>query len=812
MFKFAARNILSKPARAIFTILAIVVAVAMIFSMLSIKDAIYNYIFETETSSSGNSDIVISTNSSSDRITTINQQLIDMDNIKDIIPSFTIYATFGDEYVKVRGFQSSDIDALSDINVLDGSIDRLKDGINFDNVIISKDASEHFNLKVGSSVQLKIGTRNASFIVCAISDKTGYFLNDSPYQFISSIKQVSKLISTTEIDDLYNELYIKVNDSSKIDETIDAISSIPTYSSLVVERSKNIDYIDSRVEGITAPVVLTGAAVLLLCVAIIFILFMSTEAEKVDYISRLKIIGATKKQIILIFLLETVLLALVGIVLGAGVGIGIYAGLVKIILSKSIAFSISVGYLFLALFIAFVVSILSSLLPIFRSFNSSIRENIVGKKPESKKGIIILLLLIILVIISVVLESTINTITGQMAIVSLVLTLMLVAFGVPYVLKVLANGLKKSSIPEIRFSALSIIRDKRFSRSVVMLTMGMLIAMLLFMTWGLTNDMFTTYANDFADMIFIKNIQSTVDVGDFANVEGVKDVTKLVWTQGSVECKDFSKSMHMFGTKDVIRLVDFEYITNKDTVINKLEDISTPYVIADISIHELYGTNVGDVLSVTLDGVKKDVIIGGFVKSRLFTGNYLIMNNENVQSTFGLEEDTVLVVSNDNIDKTVENLRIKFSSKNYYVIKTLDAYQWEMNSLNSVFDLIGALAFIVAILTFIIIVSTTLISRGTINKEINAFLNAGMSKSSMLKKELYEHTIVAFVSCIISTLSSVLLTYIIIDALRLFGMYYSFMFEALAIVLTGIIMGILYILLPVALNFKKSYNISKLKV
>ena len=69
LFKLALKNITSKPLRSVVTVLAIAVAVAMIFAMLSFSPAVYEYIYSTQTSASGRSDIIISTNSSSDRIT-----------------------------------------------------------------------------------------------------------------------------------------------------------------------------------------------------------------------------------------------------------------------------------------------------------------------------------------------------------------------------------------------------------------------------------------------------------------------------------------------------------------------------------------------------------------------------------------------------------------------------------------------------------------------------------------------------------------------------------------------------------------------
>ena len=97
MLKLAWRNITSKPLRAVATSLSIAVAVAMIFCILSFKSAVYDFIYQTETSKAGDSDIVIATNSSSDRIIDVASPLVGLDEVENVVPSLNLYAMLGDE-------------------------------------------------------------------------------------------------------------------------------------------------------------------------------------------------------------------------------------------------------------------------------------------------------------------------------------------------------------------------------------------------------------------------------------------------------------------------------------------------------------------------------------------------------------------------------------------------------------------------------------------------------------------------------------------------------------------------------------------
>ena len=67
-------------------------------------------------------------------------------------------------------------------------------------------------------------------------------------------------------------------------------------------------------------------------------------------------------------------------------------------------------------------------------------------------------------------------------------------------------------------------------------------------------------------------------------------------------------------------------------------------------------------------------------------------------------------------------------------------------------------------------------------------------------------TLVAFV---LSFAFSVLITSCLIHALRLFGLYFEFMYEAWVVAAVGGAMSVGYTLIPLALCFKKGYNLKK---
>lgn len=805
MFKLALKNITSKPFRFAATTLAVAVVVAMIFCMISFEGAVYDYIYATETASAGISDVTISTNSTSDRIMK-NDALGQIDGIKEIVPSLKLYALFGDEYVGVRGFKREQLETLSTIELESGDISDMKSGNRDDDVVISRSAAKHFGLSVGDEIELTLGSKTIRCYVGAIAKASGYFLDDSPYLVLGLTKKLSELIFSSE--DLCNEIHLVLDDKTKIEQTIAAVTATDSYKDMLVEASKDVKYIEEQTQSLTAPIVLAGGAVLLLGIAVIVILFMMSEGEKVNLISKFKVVGATKKQIFGLFLTESALQAGIGTLIGSLLAVGIFIGLLKLTLSASVAFSISVGYLFLAGGLGLVCSILASLLPILRSFKGSIRDNqLDASKPSKLQGALVVAFAI-LTIASVIVEFCVPSATAIASVFSMLFAIAFLALACSKVLKIEGRFIAKSSLPIAKTGAKSVVRDKRFSRSVTMLSVGMTVAMMLFMSYSLTTSIFTSYVDEFKDMAFVTNIQADVDVSLIADSKGVKSATKMIWSKADLSVYGKSKTMNVLGSQDVLDMVDFEYITPKDTVYERISS-DKPYVFVDYALQVLYGVKEGDVLDMTMDGVAKEAIVGGILKHNLFSGNYIVASEGTLKTLFGKDVDTVLVVADGNVDDAVGSLRSRFAKNNYFVVKTLDAFKWEMESMQSVFDLIGTLAGVVSVFIFAVMVASALIGRATSQKTRVALLNAGMSKNMLLRTEVFEQTLVALTAFCLSFAFSVLITSCLIHALRLFGLYFNFMYEAWVVATVGAVMSIGYASMPLVLGFKKGYNIKK---
>ena len=577
---------------------------------------------------------------------------------------------------------------------------------------------------------------------------------------------------------------------------------------MLVRRADDEGYIKEQADSLSAPVVLSGAAVLALGIAVVALLFLSSESEKLSLISKYGVVGATKKQIAGIFLIEGVTLAGIGALVGSALAVGIFVAILKFTLSSSLVFGISAWRLFAAAVIGFAAAVASSAVPVVRSFKGTIRQNQIAVEKKSKLLKILCPVMLALAAVSVAIEFAVPSLTAVFGVISLALSLAALGVCISTVLRGSAKAVGKCASPAANVAAVNILRDKNFSRAVTMLGVGMTVSMMLFMAWSLTKSVFSDYVSDFDKMIFVTNVRADVDTGEFEAVEGVKSAVKIVWKQGELSGAKFNKTMNLLGSRDALSLVDFEFVTARDTVDELLAG-DEPYVFLDVALKELYGVKTGDVLSFTLEGKTAEVTVGGILKHRLFSGNYVVLSDVAISRLYGVAPDTVVVTAERDTAKVADGLRAKFADNNYYAVDVLTAYKWDMQSTDAVFDLIGTLAVVVSVFIFAITVAASLVGRNTAEKSRAALLNAGMSKTSLLKAEIIEYCLIAATSFVLSFAVSALLTACLIHALRLFGLYFEFMYRAWVVAVVGIVMSALYALTPVAFNFKKSYNIRK---
>ena len=112
ILRLALKNLKAKPLRALASVAAIAVAVAMFFCIFSFENAVYEYVYAVETADFGESDLMITAKSGGDRLALV-EPLYGVDGVENVVPTLSVYALMdvsdgADEYIRLRGFEAGE--------------------------------------------------------------------------------------------------------------------------------------------------------------------------------------------------------------------------------------------------------------------------------------------------------------------------------------------------------------------------------------------------------------------------------------------------------------------------------------------------------------------------------------------------------------------------------------------------------------------------------------------------------------------------------------------------------------------------------
>ncbi len=492
--------------------------------------------------------------------------------------------------------------------------------------------------------------------------------------------------------------------------------------------------------------------------------------------------------------------------------VGVFVGIIRLTLSASASFTLSAWRLLGAEAIGFVVAAASSLVPMIRAFAGTVRENLIAADNNKSKWTLaaaIVLAAAGIAAFAIVLADVLpSRASAGVGVALLATALAALALGLPHIVRAVGKLISKCKSPSVKTAGIRLARDKRPSRSAAVLGVGMSISMLLFMAWSLTTSIFGAYIADFENMAIVSNVQASVDVAEFEAEDCVRTAVKLVWQQGRLSGNMPSRSVRILGSKDVLELTKFGFVTDENIVRERLAS-DGDFVFVDAAFARMYAIAEGDKVALSLENKTMTATVGGILSHRLFDGAYVVVNENVLDRAFNVKPDTVLIVANGDVHAAVGALSEKFSAKNYYVIEALEAFKWDMQTVESVFDLIGTLAFVVAAFILAVTVANALVGRAGEEKSRRALLSAGMSKNMLLESEIAEHGILAAVCYVLAFALAAPMTVGLVAALELFGLSFEFMFEAWVVATVGIVMAAMYALTPLLCGFGKGYTLVK---
>ncbi|MGQ9788350.1 MAG: ABC transporter permease [Candidatus Hadarchaeaceae archaeon] len=337
------RNLTQRKLRSSLTTLGVIIGIAAIVGMVSATQGISNSISGQLEKLQGNR-ILITPSSrggvfsfgTAGGLTEKDVEIIQRINGVNVVygqlqtSAPVIYAGDG-QGITIVGISPSDFERLDTLGVEVGRY--LNDSDRYAAVIGYSVAHEKFQKEVG--LRKKLVIKNTEFLVVGIMNKAGGTLMTTDATVYLPKETMREVFNLPEIQ--VDSIVVGVGPDADINEVSESISEALRRSHRVAKNNEDFtvitpDYVKNIVGQITGllSILLGGIAGISLIVGTIGItnIMFVTVSERTREIGVMKALGSTKREILMLFVLESGIISLIGGIIGVFVGLGLGEGLI----------------------------------------------------------------------------------------------------------------------------------------------------------------------------------------------------------------------------------------------------------------------------------------------------------------------------------------------------------------------------------------------------------------------------------------------------------------------------------------------------
>ena len=392
ILKYVFRSMWERKAYTALIVFSIMISSAMFFAAISVSQTLVKIQMDQWRTTYGYTDIIIQagSNSPSPYFYTSGAEKY-RPNMEYIIGELSGFASYTDKTgekvgVSLKGIDIEDLQKLTPVTFYEHiSLHPFK-GLK---IIISKTASEKYNLSTGDRMLLEINGARHRFTICAIAGPTGPFINEG--QALCAVIPIDSLRSFYNARGKVDLIYLKLKNPALKSKLIYRLSG--DYSRYTVREPFTEGQIKRQTDNVVTPVLIVTIILSFMSVFIIYSTFRIIILERLAVIGTFRSVGATSRVSFCVLSFESVIYGVIGGLLGCLSGIGLLYVMsvasnpgVDIQISTNIQFRAE--QLIGAFFMAVALSLGGSCIPIIRVFRVPIRDiinNIVQEKHKGRK-------------------------------------------------------------------------------------------------------------------------------------------------------------------------------------------------------------------------------------------------------------------------------------------------------------------------------------------------------------------------------------------------------------------------------------------
>lgn len=785
LLKYTIKSIGEKKFRSFLIIFAIALAGALFLASSRLSSSITDMYKNEMKAAYGDVDINIYPNENSPS-SFINMSSCEKirDQAECIIPSTTTSGEYkqagstNTQYIRINAYNISDYLQINKLKVLEGSIEDFKES----KLILSKNGAGQLGVKVGDEIVLSIMGGRRKVTIAAIAEAQGVFKSEQnsmqgimPFDTVCRYAQTNGKPTTIGI---------------KLKKDVDKTAIIETLKKLytkydVIDMSDSAE-LEEALSSITVPFMLMTLIVIFMSIFIIYSSFKVIMLEKLPAVGTFRSIGASKKIMNAVLLLEALLYGFLGGIIACILGVGCLYVLSSLMIGMfgaqgvNISLNIPLESYIITFTSCLVIAVLSTLAPIMGVSKISLKDIILNNRPHKHrkylKGAVIGIILIGAGFALAILVQK------DLAMISSVAGMFVVIIGIikilPLFVLIFSEGLEfvfKGIFGNIgSLAAKNIKKNKSVLNSITLITIGMSILLAInTMTQDVQSQVLDFYKDTFkCDIMGSIGNMDDQRIRWIGRNENIEKVIKSM--QGSYkipEFKDHTIYPEAIETTKLSPNIVFKFEGDETQLLTQLQEGRN--IIVTKILKKENDLNIGDELTFKFGKTMRRYKIIGFMDTMWQNGDFALMpmkyyKQDTQQKYYDLFYATVKKDANP--EEVAQELTDGVTNT-WSQIMTVD-YITQMNTEQnaSMMGMINIFAILAMVIGIVGVINNLMISFIERKQNIAMLRSIGMSKKQVYKMIFVEGIGSGLIGAVGGIGGGVLMCYIlgyVLDAMQM---------------------------------------------